>query len=337
MLPLPLYSSSNIFYNLNFSEVKLIRRTTSTNKKYFSTGGNCKNFNNKLQKTEFDFEIFKQKDNAKFEDIPNNWLEWFVGFVEGDGTFAITYPTNPTNTQEIITFEIKLSLVDEATLKHIKTVLGFGFIYTRATHSIFRVKDLQNLKYIIHLFNGNLVLPYRKRQFSQFLEIYNKKMLYWSNKNKPRFDTEQITFQTSEILPTLKDAWISGFADAEGCFSIWFNKKSRSAAITFNLSQSKIENLPILKHLITVFSAGTVGGDGPNTPEQFYFLISGSTNCLKVCPYFEKYPLKTIKLRSFAIWKNLNNEILLKRHLDSFHRPRLLEMSKLINPRGRKT
>jgi hypothetical protein len=119
------------------------------------------------------FDQTRQID--KFKNISNEWLEWFVGFAEGDGTFAITTPTNLTNTPKILTFEIKLSLVDEGILHHIKKVLGFGFIYTRQTQSLFRVKKLQDLKPIICIFNGYLI---EKDNFRNFWKFITKKCFF---------------------------------------------------------------------------------------------------------------------------------------------------------------
>lgn len=291
-----------------------------------------KQFSTNEVKNKFIFKDLKGDLKYKNNSISSEWLEWFIGFCEGDGSFAITNPQNKTNTQEILTFEIKLSSLDLEVLLHIQKTLKIGRVYIKKTYSIFRVKNLQELRYIIYIFNGNLILPYRKRQFATFLSIYNKKMRHWADSKTKRFFVEEISLRESYILPSLENAWLNGFTDAEGCFSACFRKDSNSAVITFNISQSKGENLEILKHFIKLFKVGNVGGNGSlTTQDQYYFLISGSQNCLKVYSYFEKYELKTIKRSSYILWKQLNDSVIRKEHLNPEKRVELIKITKQIN------
>jgi hypothetical protein len=59
----------------------------------------------------------------------------------------------------------------------------------------------------IKIFNGNLITKNKKLQFKSWLEAFNLK--YKTN----------ITHIESNVKINLYNAWLSGFTDAEGCFT----------------------------------------------------------------------------------------------------------------------
>lgn len=86
---------------------------------------------------------------------------WFIGFVEGDGSFII-------NKDGYLEFKITQSSVDAQILFYIKKTLGFGVVRVQDkknnTHC-FRVRDKEGLSKIISVINGNIFLETRKEQF----------------------------------------------------------------------------------------------------------------------------------------------------------------------------
>jgi len=86
---------------------------------------------------------------------------WFIGFVEGDGSFII-------NKDGYLEFRITQSSPDAQILFMIKKELGFGVVRVqdsvRNTHC-YRVRDKNNLVKLISIFNGNIFLDTRKEQF----------------------------------------------------------------------------------------------------------------------------------------------------------------------------
>ena len=54
--------------------------------------------------------------------------------------------------------------------------LGFGKVVKQGKRtSRFFVQDKRGLELIVSLFNGNLILPTRQRQFIEFVKAYNSK------------------------------------------------------------------------------------------------------------------------------------------------------------------
>ena len=134
-------------------------------------------------------------NNSKF-------LEWFIGFSEGDGSFIVS---NERNYFIINQKDLKI-------LYKIKKNLGFGQVskYTQNNNSYGRyvVQDKKNCERLAHIFNGNLVLEKTNIRFQFWLKTLNIQPL--NKKGTLKLD----------------NAWLSGFIDAEGCFSAKLRKDS---------------------------------------------------------------------------------------------------------------
>jgi hypothetical protein len=104
----------------------------------------------------FCFTDFKATEKKRFKDIPDSFLEWFIGFVEGDGCFVM-------NSRGDLSFVITQSTTDIQVLLYIQKTLGFGSVIKQGeTTSRFVVQDLRHLHKIILILNGNLLLPSRQ-------------------------------------------------------------------------------------------------------------------------------------------------------------------------------
>lgn len=167
------------------------------------------------RETSFNYSEFYSMYNKKYIDHNNlndDWLTWFIGFSEGDGAILTS------TTENRISFV--LTQKEGKILYEIQEKLKFGrvqfFPQTKdGTNEYFRyfVQRVEDTLLLTTLFNGNLVLSHRKAQLNVWIDILNKKA-YIPNilvKNKLR-------------LPSLNDSWISGFTDAEGCFSVNISK-----------------------------------------------------------------------------------------------------------------
>jgi len=256
----------------------------------------------------------KYKNMDPNNDITKDWLNWFIGFAEGDGSFIID---KRNNLQFVITQK------DINVLEMIRNTLKFGRVIKQGKLTYrFIVEQKLLIELIILIFNGNMVLPSRIRRFKKFLDLYNKKA--------NRIILTPIEYMESKNEPSLKSAWLSGFTDSEGCFSISI-RKTGGFSIRFILSQKHEENLAFFSKLILLFNEGQI--ENHNKNDNFSYVISGLKNSSKLIEsnYFEEFSLKTNKKNSYILWKELYNNLLNKDHLNPLLKDNLIKKSKLIN------
>lgn len=266
------------------------------------------------------FKPFKEKFQSVFPGyaVPSDaFLSWFIGFVEGDGSFVIS------NRKHLSVIVVQ-GIANKDVLYVIQKNLNMGHIIKQGPR-IYRliIQKKAYIELICLLFNGNIVLPSRKTQFNKFLIQYNT-----NPHNAP------IPYISSNVLPSLHDSWLLGFTEAEGCFTICFLGNSNAFRTRYIISQKGAENLPILSHLIKLFYVGTV--EGHSQKDNYSFIVSGLKNVMKIYNYFDNVQFLGVKGLSYEKFKLLNAKIQNKEHLNPTLRTELTQMSKDINSIPRK-
>lgn len=316
----------------------IITSNVFINKNQFNTFSLCslaqsdtKNTSEKPQAKEtFDFTFFTIKYNKYFNNsraLPaNEFLTWLIGFSEGDGSFVI-------NNRKDLSFVITQSTPsddDENILIYIQNQLGFGRVIKQGKRtSRYIVEDKKGLELINSLFNGNIVLPSKQQSFNEFIQIFNKKAI------KGKILLDPIKPIKSIILPSLSNSWLTGFTDAEGCFTVSFLSDSNAFRLRYIVPQKGDINVPILSNLILLFKAGVI--EAHSKKSNFSYILSGVKACYNISDYFEKYPLKTKKLSSYILWKEIHKHIMNKDHLNFEFRIKLIEMATKVNNTKRKS
>ena len=251
------------------------------------------------------------KRYPKAELPSQSFLEWLVGFTEGDGSFIV-------NSRGTVIFVITQSTGDIQILEYIQRTLGFGRVIKQGPNTNrFIVEDKASVALIVALFNGNLVFPLKQANFVLFLEAFNKR-------SRPQV----IKFIPSLVSPTLYDSWLSGISDAEGCFTCSFLGNSNAYRFRFLLAQLGETNLPVLTHISTLIG----GVVRPHSQAGVNELtVNGARNMKGVFKYFDTYPLQTKKAKSYQIWREIHQAILNGEHLSPDSRLILKAKSATIN------
>jgi len=223
---------------------------------------------------------------------------WLIGFAEGDGKFGI-------DKRGYLVFKLTQSSRDAQVLFYVKKELGFGSVSVQSiinkTHQ-FRVRDKENLLNIVNIFNGNLITKAKKIQFKSFLQAFNEK--YKTN----------IDFIDCKKKVNLDNAWLSGFTDAEGCFtsSASLNKKTNKYIVTvrYIISQKDDKEFSeFLAKLLNGYVTYLKSYNGYNTTVN-------STKLSTIINYINNFPLKTKKHISYIKWLKVHQVVINKEHLN---------------------
>jgi hypothetical protein len=135
------------------------------------------------------------------------------------------------------------------------------------------------------------------------------------------------------VIPSLKDAWISGITDGEGCFSCSILVNSSGYRIRYILTQKWDANKIILEHILSIFSLYLVKGSvEPHSINNVWELrVNGVKNCKGLFSYFDEFSLITKKNDSYLKWKLIHSRLANKDHLKESTRLELIELAKQIN------
>ena len=190
-----------------------------------------------LAATTFDFTVYF--NHFKPQHIKANdstFLEWFVGFAEGDGSFV-------RSNKRCYFF---LAQKDIKILYKIKANLGFGQVlkYTQnnKTYGRYVVQDQKNCERLAYIFNGNLILNKTNVRFQLWIKGFNILPL-------KKLPNESIR---------LDNAWLSGFIDAEGCFYARVRKRSNmklNYAVYRKFSLNQKGEIALFERLNELFSS----------------------------------------------------------------------------------
>ena len=173
----------------------------------------------KITTKEFQLEAFYTTYKKKFHKnalMTESFLIWFIGFVEGDGSFFI----HSARKQMVFSITQKDILV----LEKIQNQFQFGQIqpYCGPQKNCFNysVSNYKAVVCLLALFNGNLILDKVANRFQLWLNFYNTTNIFIS------YSKKYVLFDPRKPSVNLGHAWFAGFTQAEGGFYLGLEKRS---------------------------------------------------------------------------------------------------------------
>jgi hypothetical protein len=164
---------------------------------------------------------------------------YLVGLFEGDGFFSIT------KKGKYLTYElgIELSIKDVQLIYKIKKLLGIGVVNFRKRNEIemvsLRIRDKNHLiNIIIPIFDKYPMFSNKQYDYLRFKTILSSSIIY--AKDLPEYTRSKIDINSVEsiINKSYFSAWLVGFIEAEGCFSIYkLNKNNDYLVGSFDIAQ----------------------------------------------------------------------------------------------------
>jgi hypothetical protein len=256
-------------------------------------------FLKKENKTIYDFSKFlllsreqkKVNSRSKIE-----FLEWFLGFTEGDGSFGIR--------DGRLVFIINQAEIE--ILQKIRSELGFGNVSTfnqnGRVYARYSVTNKKGIYFLIILFNGNIHLQKVHDRFSRWVQHYNQTLASSENDKilvKPRRLPKEIS---------LENAWLSGFFDAEGGFYAGMSKEDKATKRNFRLRLKAYidqkNEFDILQQIAFLFDVKNV--TTRSIEKKTYRVDCNTKKALeKILNYFEHSNLRSKKHIVYALWKKV--------------------------------
>jgi hypothetical protein len=126
----------------------------------------------------------------------------------------------------------------------------------------------------------------------------------------------------------LEDNWLCGFIDSEGCFSVSIKRKT-GFNFCFDIAQKNVENRYVLEHFKYLFTVGGIYNH--SEAGVLYYKVHGLKNVLNLLSYLEIHPLRSKKLKSYILWKDLHGRLLKKDHLNPTLRDSLKVLASQVN------
>jgi len=165
---------------------------------------------------------------------------YIVGLYEGDGFFTIT------KKGKYLTYElgIELSIRDAKLIYKLKSLLGVGVVSIRKKGDIemisLRIRDKNHLKiFILPIFDKYPMFSNKQYDYLRFKNALISGIIY--TKDLPVYTRPIENLNTIELILNTYyfPAWLVGFIEAEGCFSIYkLTLKDNYLVASFDISQT---------------------------------------------------------------------------------------------------
>lgn len=250
-----------------------------------------------------------------------HFLEWFVGFSEGDGCFE----KRMSEGRPRLSFAI--CQMDPQLLYKIKTCLGFGKVIKLNYHTDlykFYVSDKKGIQRLIALFNGNLILPKARTRYEEWVNYFDLETVW------PYF---KFTHRKHTVIPSLETAWICGFTEAEGCFSagLWIPSPRfiQDFRLTqkFSLTQKDVAgDKKVLEQIRDLFKSKTKLAKVKDS--CFRIEITSIESHQYIAQYFQRFCLKgKKKITAFRWWRIL----LLRSNKVHYEKANKSKVKRLVN------
>lgn len=240
--------------------------------------------------------------------------KFWVGLMDGDGSIQVNH-WRKSNLQYRLIIKLSNIIQNYNMLISIAKIIGGNVLIINNKFIIWVVNDEHQIRDIINIFNDYPLLTSRKICQYNFLKyclnnkntelyLFNRDYKYDLQKciinsfiNKYFIhdtDNNNLVFNKQVTLPTYFLEWLSGFVEAEGCFSI-----RQSNNHSFSIGQNYDY---YLLHFIKYYLR--TNSNVRNSKNNFYSLeIYNKLSNSNLINHLKLYPLLGAKLMTFNKWK----------------------------------
>lgn len=245
--------------------------------------------------------------------------------IEGDGNIhtplVLRGPDGKLRRPYIgVVFAIK----DRPSAELLKNIFGGRIVETPGQYINWRIQDIASIIKVVHAINGKFRTP-KIHALHALIDFFNTKQ---NNLTKLPLDTS----------PLASNAWLAGFIDSDGCFSIkGFTGKRTYIGIQFYLSQ-RIEDrsgvsMESFMQIIAEFLEVKLGSRTFSEGKFKQFVINtsnGKSNQILV-EYLNIFPLLSSKYLDYKDWEKAHYLYINKLHKNPEYYEQIRELKNNMN------
>lgn len=279
--------------------------------------------------------------------LPNTILSpnWISGFSDAESSFSLRIAKNSSRKsgwRVSPIFAIELDRRDTVLLKRIQEFFGIGIISTRKNGKVtFYVQSFSDITHVIIPHFIKYPLLTKKRAdfilFSKAVQLLNDKVQSTAeglqkiinirasmNKGLPELlkkafpNTVAVLRPEFNISSIYNPNWLVGFVDGEGCFYVGVKKTSsklgHQVILVFSLSQHSRDEI-LFKRILNYLGYGVIEKVKTRPDSVAFVVYKYSDICEKLIPFFQEYPLQSVKSLNFRDFCEIASLMANKVHL----------------------
>ena len=223
-----------------------------------------------------------------------------VGIIEGDGWISITKKS------QYLLYEvgIELHIRDIQLIYKIKKLLGVGIVSFKEGKNktvVYRIINKSHLiNIIIPLFEEYPLLSNKQYDYLRFKNMLLNDIIYY--KDLPNYTRPLIPINSIDSILNKHyfSAWLIGFIEAEGCFSIYKPIKNNNYVASFEITQTNEEILILAIRKYLSFSSNII----VNKTNNFRIKVSSTRSIENIIKFMDKAPVKLLgyKKLQYILW-----------------------------------
>lgn len=252
--------------------------------------------------------VRKYSNNSK----DNMLFYYLAGLLEGDGHFYVPKGNGSQNNSARI--EVIFALKDTPSAEFLKKTFGGNIYIKKNGNSIkWAIQDQKSIIFIVNCINGKLRTP-KINAFHKLIDFFNQKQKAFDNIIKLPLDNSPIN----------SNAWLTGFIDSDGCFSIkGFSSEKLRTYLGFqfylpqrvnDVSGESLEK--VMQNIADFLNTKLRIRTFKEKYSQFVVNTSSIESNKILINYLNAYPLLSSKYLDYKDWEKALNFYIGKLHRD---------------------
>jgi hypothetical protein len=223
---------------------------------------------------------------------------YLAGLIEGDGRIVVPKEErSPKGKLNYPSIQICFQLSDFPLCIYLQKLIGHGSIQKKKHRAryVLYINNLAGIIHVVNLINGK-IRGSKNSQLILLIEFLNKKKL---------FNIKPLGLDKTSLE---KNNWLTGFIEADGCFSVNVNKTSKGKnpriSVKFELVQIQIthygfDTFPLLKLVADMLEVNVKPLRLHTKFPQYRITTSSYKTNANLINYLEKFPLKGTKYLNY--------------------------------------